>query len=709
MRLLRRRRDDERGVVLILFCLAITALTTIVALVLELAQLRTDRRVNKSAADLSVRAGLGVLNLGPWSGVCRASDYLRANSGFPPFDPGSEKWFQLGSPLNQLTSSPCLNTSRAPFVSLCLPAVLGVPNTSTWGKLSATAGKGRFTVEIQSGYAMPDIRFPEDGLAAADTGDPLKGSCDNLAVIITEKRTPLFARVFGGGDRTTTIRSVGRVSLLRSEEYSPALLLLDQVNCDALSVNSNNSRVIAQPYRSYPGVIQVDSGGRNGCAQNQAVLNGAATSDGPSILACSAHSTAPGCITVANGSLSPNAGIGDRPSRVGMHALNFPHAPGDYVTSAYLPDPPTYGDTRAVRAAQSGREPLDKMYRQNVVHLDAEAHSVLLGNGGKPPGCSVVVANACTGNGRTWLVLNQSDCDTLSGTSAANFFTPLIPVVPDRKLAQNIWFGCNLTVGNDLLPLVLAGPDSYIAVTGSLTVTSTFALTNVRTFFVGGKDSGNKIGLDIGNGGNLNVNNLVPGADCLVPTGIVGTTRMVVGKGSFNMASGGTAHLCQTFVFMASGYGTVPGTDGRPPCSNPWPAGTSAPNCAAYLGRVSIGSGATVDWSAPNLFRGVRPSLAEVLLSSIPAPLSPYEDLGLWTEAGGPSTVSGGGSTRMSGVFFLPNADAFTLAGNAGANVFLSAQFISQRMKVTGGAVVNLVLDPFDAVPVVIADMVLVR
>jgi hypothetical protein len=58
------------------------------------------------------------------------------------------------------------------------------------GKLSATAVNGCFTIEIQSGYNMPDARFPEDAVAVADTGDPLKGSSDNLVVIITERRTP---------------------------------------------------------------------------------------------------------------------------------------------------------------------------------------------------------------------------------------------------------------------------------------------------------------------------------------------------------------------------------------------------------------------------------------------------------------------------------------------------------------------------------------
>ncbi|MBW3574914.1 MAG: Tad domain-containing protein [Actinobacteria bacterium] len=689
MRASRRTGGDERGTVLILMALAMTALLGMVALVVDLSQLRTDRRVNKTVADMSVRAGLGVVNLGPWSGVCRASDYLRANApAFSSFDPGSEKWFRLSSPLSQLPTSPCLNTATSPFIDGCTTGPLGSPNTGSWARLTATAGGGRFSIEVQSGYTMPDSRFPEDVVAAVDTGDPLKGSCDNLVVILTERRTPLLAGVVGVGETTTTIRSVGRVSNLRSEEYSPALLLLEREGCNVLSVASNNSRVIAQPYLNFPGVIQIDSANRGGCSSNQAVLNGATTSGGPSIIACSAKtvSPTPGC----------NVALAGKPGRIGLYGLNF-QPPGAHLTTPFTGSlaTTTYGDTQAVRSGQSGRDPADRIYRQNLATLDGEAQAVLTGNGGRPPGCAEVVNSACTANGRTWLVLQQADCNSL-GT----FFDP--SPFPLRTAAPNIWFNCDLNVKPyALLPsgLRLSAPDSYVVITGKLSVTSTFAIVDPRTVFIGGTASGPGIGLDIGNGGNFNVNNPTPTDDCVVPA-VVKPTRVVVGNGSFKMGSGGIVHLCQTFVFLANGYGKTPATNGTAPCSSP---------CSTYLGKLEIGSGSSVDWTAPNKITGRRPTSEEVLLTSVPAPVSPYEDLGLWTEAGGAQSLSGGGNSHMTGVFFLGNANAFTLAGNSGANVSLSAQFITRRMSVTGGATVNLVLNPFDAVPVVINDLMLVR
>jgi len=678
--------------VVILFAIAMTAIMTMAALVLDLARLRTDRRVNKSVADMAVRAGLGVLQAGPWSGVCRATEYLKTNSRFSTFDPGSEKWFQLGSPVSALTTSPCLNISSFPFLTLCLPGQLGIPRTDTWGRLTATAGGGRYAIEIQSGYAMPDSRFPEDVAAAADTGDPLKGSCDNLVVIIKETQPAVFARVIDKNDKTTTIRSVGRVSNIVTGDYNPALLLLEQHGCAVLTDSSNGGRIIAQPYLDHPGVIQIDSADdQGGCSSNQAVFNGKATSGGPSIIACSAKTVnpSPGC----------NLATGDKPGRNGIYALNFPHGPNDYVTSSYAGG--TYGDTEAVRSAQSGRQPLDVLYRTTVAALDADAKSVINGNAGKPPGCGAITNNACTGTDGTWLVLQQSDCNSYD-----SFFTSAL--APLRAASQRIWFNCDLTVNSSLLlptGLNLTAVDSYVVVTGQLSVTATFAIISPRKVYIGGRATGNKIGLDIGNGGNFSVNNAAPALDCVVPGGVIKFTKLVVGKGSFKMASGGTAHLCQTFLLMANGYDKVPTTDGTPPCANPTasPAVTTTV-CDTYLGTVEIGSGSHIDWSAPNLISGRRPTTAELQTTS------PFEDVGLWTEAGGnTNSVGGGGDAKMTGVFFLGNADSFTLAGNSGANVYLSAQFISRTMKVTGGAVVNLVLSPYDSIPFVVYQLLLVR
>lgn len=375
-----------------------------------------------------------------------------------------------------------------------------------------------------------------------------------------------------------------------------------------------------------------------------------------------------------------NLATANKPSRIGLYALNFSRSSGDYVTSTY---PDTYGDTPAMPAPQQGRGPLDESYRTTVRGLDITAKSVLTGNSGMPTGCAAILLNLCTGTDGVWLVLQQADCDAFGAFFIAD---------AARAAAPRIWFNCNLTVNS---PLTLPALRSFVVITGTLSVTSTFAIFDPRKLYIGGTSVGNKIGLDIGNGGNFNVGNPTPGASCPTILPMVKCSKVVVGDGSFTMGSGGTAHMCATFMFLASGYDKVPTTDGTPPCTSP---------CSGYLGHIGIGSGSAIDWTAPNLITDRRATLSDLQT------ISPYEDVAAWTEAGGASNgINGGGGSRMSGVYFLGNADAFTLAGSSGANVYLSARFIVRRLSVTGGAVVNLVLNPFDSVPYKIYELSLVR
>ena len=154
--------------------------------------------------------------------------------------------------------------------------------------------------------------------------------------------------------------------------------------------------------------------------------------------------------------------------------------------------------------------------------------------------------------------------------------------------------------------------------------------------------------------------------------------------------------LCQTFVDLASGFDKVPASDGNAPCQ------TAA--CSTYTGTISVSSGSFVDWSAPNEITGRLPEASEL------ATTNKFEDLALWTEAGGNSnSMAGSSSTSMAGSFFMPNADSFNLTGGGALPVYLSAQFIATSLKVTGGATVNLVPNPIDSIPTAVYSVLLVR
>jgi hypothetical protein len=243
--------------------------------------------------------------------------------------------------------------------------------------------------------------------------------------------------------------------------------------------------------------------------------------------------------------------------------------------------------------------------------------------------------------------------------------------------------------------VTLSAANSFIVVTGQLAVNATFTVTDPRTVYVGGKATGNKVGLDLtGSSSMLNMN-MGAASSCSGRTGPGHANKLVLGNGSMKAASGSTIRMCQTFTYLASGYDKVPTVDGNDPCSSP---------CSTYSGTIDISSGSTVDLSAPNEITGRLPAASEL------ATTNPFEDLALWMEAGGNTNgMAGGASTRLTGVFFLPNADAFNLTGGGSLPIDLSAQFVSTSLKVAGGATVNLVPNPEDSIPVTIYTVLLVR
>ncbi len=106
----------------------------------------------------------------------------------------------------------------------------------------------------------------------------------------------------------------------------------------------------------------------------------------------------------------------------------------------------------------------------------------------------------------------------------------------------------------------------------------------------------------------------------------------------------------------------------------------NARNTMIYLGQNSVlkGSGGSPpSWSAPTE--------------------GPFAGLALWAESPAAYTISGGAGVTLRGTFFTPFADELTLTGggNWGQQ---NAQFISYRLKVTGGSYLTMAPDPTSAV-----------
>lgn len=144
-------------------------------------------------------------------------------------------------------------------------------------------------------------------------------------------------------------------------------------------------------------------------------------------------------------------------------------------------------------------------------------------------------------------------------------------------------------------------------------------------------------------------------------------------------------HLCQTTVLMSEGYNST---------TCPLPASTASPGNAPYTnscaGAINIGGQGSMDWTAPNIVPG----------KAAQADWDQLEDLALWTETSAGNRIGGGGTMAVSGVFFLPNADPFSLSGNGTQSNGANAQFIARRLEANGQGTLFMKPNPYDVVTI---------
>jgi hypothetical protein len=135
--------------------------------------------------------------------------------------------------------------------------------------------------------------------------------------------------------------------------------------------------------------------------------------------------------------------------------------------------------------------------------------------------------------------------------------------------------------------------------------------------------------------------------------------------------------MCGTTVVLRGGVtgGCIPSVYGAAPSDT-----------VTCNGRIKM-AGKT-DWTAPNKVAG----------QATPVDWNDLEDLALWAEANGQHDIGGGGSMRLSGVFFLPNGD-FQVHGNAVQDI-RNSQYIARRFRADGNSVFELQPNPYDVIGV---------
>lgn len=640
--------EGERGAVLVIVAMSMVAIMLIVALVIDFGFVRNTRQSNKSDADVAVTAGLHGLESAdgiprPWAGVCAAATYALANRS----DGASLAPSYADGDGNVITGNPCADPAR--LNQPCVPPTPATPTAkTTWARMLLTDPDG-LQIDIRSGYVTPDPDFPEDAASyVGDDGASIWGGCDQLAVIVTEGDAAYFGGVAGSGGYDTRIRSVGRVTIGSITSEVVALLLLEQTECQTLVTSGNNTFVhvratpIGAPTR--PGLIHANSNGTTGCSGSSRAIEGSS--------ACSAITN---CGTAGPSIVAGNVSAAI-PGRVGVRAVS---AAPSFATTPSCPDPaaPTSGCTISPAPSDRGlvtRESVDARYLQRARNLKA---------------------TASTETGRS------SASATAAGYAVfANCNTGTLPVDGAGRTSSAVAGSSRIFIsGNCSASTVLFDSTiTDIVISGSLSVGSGGILEapSVRRFFVR-----NGVGVQ----GTLSVNRGTS-SSCAARTSAApsAVTAFVVSSGPLDGGAQTDLRMCSTFLFLADG--PLPTVNGTAPANN------------TSTGRINLGAQTRLDWTAPN-----QTSLA---IPNTDPLYDDFEDLALWTEfsgscsAGSGPGIGGQGSVTATGIFFLPNACPFNIAGGgSGAVINADAQFIVRRMRLSGTVALTMAPNPANAVP----------
>ncbi len=192
-----------------------------------------------------------------------------------------------------------------------------------------------------------------------------------------------------------------------------------------------------------------------------------------------------------------------------------------------------------------------------------------------------------------------------------------------------------------------------------------------------GSSNGSPTGLSLGSNARLSMN-LGSSLNCTSRTRDyrTATTRFVVGHGQLTTTGGSTLQLCSTTLLM--GDGSVPTVNGTPPADN------------NYRGQLAMGGNSNLDWTAPNTNPTNQPTPTQLYYF--------LEDLAFWTETSNATNINGAGSSMVvSGVFFAPNANPFSINAGSG-NIIADAQFIVRYLSLGGNGRLSVRANPANIV-----------
>jgi Flp pilus assembly protein TadG len=539
----RRHFDDERGVTLILFAILMVALLGIAGLVVNIGLVRADRQRNKGVADVAVTAGMRALDAGngqiaTFRGACTALDYLNANHPELSSLSLTSGWTYGGG--TAISGNPCDSTPSAAYTANYNLACNTSSSTNARNSFAWFSGTvGSLDVKVKAGYAASDMTTDgfRDETYHTDTGDAAYYGCDQLAVIVTEREDAGFGKVLGANGLSSSIRSVGRVTIEDDSSAAVALLLLEPTGCEALKVGGSGSSVRVKGTDTRPGIIHADSTGAD-CTGSNRVLTGHHTNG---IVAERAPNPSG---TGAAGIVSINAGL--------------PNPGYDSATNVVAE-----GGAAEVNGAK-GRSPVDERYlgvgtAYGMIDLRSEAQTRFAWTTATVPAeYDIVTGGGCSFGGGTYT-----------------------PAAGKTKVFINCNLDKNVTFPSSITEVVVNGNVDL----GGETV----VMPDVRSVFVKGTTSPTR-GINLNSGGVLSLN-LGASTNCTAREAAdpSKTTKLVIGGGPLSVGSGSsTFRACGTTVFLMGNAGSFPTSNGTTPANN------------SYNGNINIGSDGVLDWTAPN-------------------------------------------------------------------------------------------------------------
>ena len=640
---------DESGAFLILYAFLLFGLLAMVAIVIDLSQMRSVRRTSQSVADFAALAGANELSDtaggNPVTACQDAFSYVKKNT--PDF-PASAT-----IPCTDLTTDPDGLGARVP----CNDDPAAGPLTPPL--VLAAASDAPYTLTIT--YPVSDAMI--DDARRGGSGVLDGEACERMSVSLRMTGDPYFSGILGITSLDNGATSTARGFVQSEGNEIPSLVILEKESCGALTATGQGG-IIARGNGKNPGIIAVASAGSTsagGCnntttAQGKIVLGSALPSGHPT------RAGLPSIEAFEAETIDPATGV-KAPPVLRVYAMNTPNS----ARSAY--EVPTGVSPGPVEGPRVSRDPIDARYGAAIADLRVDAAS--------PPGAYVALSSirpSCRVNASNRIITEANvriDCDLQfqggpTGTDEVVF------------TGSNFVFTRNLDVASGK-KWVFSAPQ-LLVVNRNLTNKAAVAVQGILWINTGVTTAG----------ATLAENFCEPSRN---GSGFP-TTRFVVRDGWLDTnTSGAELKMCQTTAYMADGAASP-----RPDNDN-----------NSYEGYLSVGGGKT-DWTAPD--QSSLPVCSPPLLVSgcYDKTLAQYEleDLALWTESAPLSNIGGAGNVFLTGVFFLPNA-TFRFTGQALQNIDRNAQFVARKLDMAGQGTLVLRPDPNDAIPFLSGASLLIR